>query len=142
MLRALGVAEAMEGQVQPITDMLIADGAVGDVSPLTLHFDSQDAGGPTGYMIENTVMRGALLAQVNASDKVELSAPVEIKETSRKAKNAIVTLADETTLTASLLVAADGRNSALRRAAGIEVQRFAYDQKSLFDCVVRYGPRG
>jgi len=90
MLRALGVAAAMDGQVQPITDMLIADGAVGDVSPLTLHFDSQDAGGPTGYMIENNVLRGALLAQVKA-----------------------------------------GRNSALRRAAGIEVQRFAYDQKAI-----------
>jgi len=127
----------MDGQVQPITDMLIADGAVGDVSPLTLHFDSADAGGPTGYMVENNVLRGALLAQVTASDKVELRAPVEIKETSREAKNASVTLANETTLTASLLVAADGRNSALRRAAGIEVQR-----KSLFDCVVRYGPRG
>ena len=131
MLRALGVAAAMDGQVQPITDMLIADGAVGDVSPLTLHFDSQDAGGPTGYMIENNVLRGALLAQVKASDKLELRAPVEIKDTSRGAKEAAVTLADGTTLTASLLVAADGRNSALRRAAGIEVQRFAYDQKAI-----------
>jgi len=131
MLQHLGVARAISDKVQPITDMLIADGAVGDVSPLTLHFDSHDAGGPTGYMIENAVLRGVLLAQVKASDKVDLRAPVEIKNTARTAKNVTVTLDDSTILTASLLVAADGRNSALRRAANIDVQRFAYDQKAI-----------
>jgi len=131
MLEHLGVAGAIADKVQPITDMLIADGAVGDVSPLTLHFDSADAGGPTGYMLENAVLRGALLAQVKASDRVDLHAPVEIKNTARTAKNVSVTLADGTALTASLLVAADGRNSALRKSAGIEVQRFAYDQKAI-----------
>jgi len=125
MLTALGVARTIADKVQPITDMLIADGAVGDVSPLTLHFHSHDAGGPTGYMIENAVLRGVLLVQVKASDKVDLRAPVEIKNTARTAKNVTVTLDDSTILTASLLVAADGRNSAL----------------SLFDCLVRYGPR-
>jgi 2-octaprenyl-6-methoxyphenol hydroxylase len=131
MLTALGVAHAIAEEVQPITDMLIADGAVGDVSPLTLHFDSNDAGGPTGYMIENAVLRGALLAAVKASDTIDLRAPIEIAETRRDAKEAVVKLMDGTLLTASLLVAADGRNSALRKSAGIDVQRFAYDQKAI-----------
>lgn len=131
MLRTLGVAAALEGQVQPITDMLIADGQVGDVSPLTLHFDSADTDGPTGYMVENKLLRSALLARVKASDKIELRAPVEIKNSLRGAKEVTVTLADNTQLTASLLVAADGRNSSLRQNAGIDVQRFAYDQKAI-----------
>lgn len=135
MLEHLGVADVLDEQVQPITDMLIADGAVGDVSPLTLHFDSADAGGPTGYMIENSVLRSALLAQVKASDKIELRAPVEIKSTARNAKQVEVSITDGTQLTASLLVAADGRNSALRRAANIDVQRFAYDQKAIVTTV-------
>ena len=109
MLEHLGIAAELKDNVQPITDMLIADGAVGDVSPLTLHFDSTDIDGPTGYMIENNILRGTLLAKVKAAGKVELRAPIEIKETSRGAKNALVTLADETQLTASLVVAADGR---------------------------------
>lgn len=131
MLEHLGLAAELKDNVQPITDMLIADGAVGDVSPLTLHFDSTDIDGPTGYMIENNILRGTLLAKVKAAGKVELRAPIEIKETSRGAKNALVTLADETQLTASLVVAADGRHSALRQQAGIDVQRFAYDQKAI-----------
>lgn len=131
MLKHLGVADPIVDKVQPITDMLIADGAVEDVSPLTLHFDSRDAGGPTGFMIENAVLRGALLAQLEASKHVELRAPVTITASAREAKQAVVTLADGTELTASLLVAADGRNSRLRQNAGIDVQCFAYDQKAI-----------
>ena len=131
MLEHLGVAKLLKGHVQPITDMLIADGAVGDVSPLTLHFDSLDAGGPTGYMVENTVLRKALLMRVAASDKIDLIAPVEITNTLRDAKGVTVKLKKGSPLTAALLVAADGRNSALRRVADIDVQRFAYDQKAI-----------
>ena len=131
MLEHLGVAVRLKTHVQPITDMLIADGAVGDVSPLTLHFDSTDVDGPTGYMVENAVLRGAVLAQVKAQDKIVFRAPVDIAETLRQAQNVTVMLKDGEVLTASLLVAADGRNSALRQAAAIEVQRFAYDQKAI-----------
>ncbi|MEP3889284.1 MAG: UbiH/UbiF/VisC/COQ6 family ubiquinone biosynthesis hydroxylase [Hellea sp.] len=131
MLEHLGVAKLLGGQIQPIADMLIADGAVGDVSPLTLHFDSLDAGGPTGYMIENTVLRKALLSRIDNSDKIDLRAPVEIINALRGANGATVTLKTGSPLTAALLVAADGRNSALRRDAGIDVQRFAYDQKAI-----------
>lgn len=131
MLKHLGVAKLLMGQIQPITDMLIADGAVGDVSPLTLHFDSSDAGGPTGYMIENSLLRKALLTRIAASDKIDVFAPVEISKTIRNAQSVTITLNNGATLTAALLVGADGRNSALRQNAGIDVQRFAYDQKAI-----------
>ena len=131
MLEHLGAAEALKGQVQPITDMLIADGAVGDVSPLTLHFDSAEVDGPTGYMVENNILRRALLNLVQKNEAIEFLAPIDIKDTSRTAKTATVTLGDTTELTASLLVAADGRNSGLRQKANIDVQRFAYEQKAI-----------
>ena len=131
MLEHLGAAEALKGQVQPITDMLIADGAVGDVSPLTLHFDSAEVDGPTGYMVENNILRRTLLNLVQKNEAIEFLAPIDIKDTSRTAKTATVTLGDTTELTASLLVAADGRNSGLRQKANIDVQRFAYEQKAI-----------
>ena len=131
MLEHLGAAEALKGQVQPITDMLIADGAVGDVSPLTLHFDSAEVDGPTGYMVENNILRRTLLNLVQKNEAIEFLAPIDIKDTSRTAKTATVTLGDTTELTASLLVAADGRNSGLRQKADIDVQRFAYEQKAI-----------
>ena len=131
MLEHLGAAEALKGQVQPITDMLIADGAVGNVSPLTLHFDSAEVDGPTGYMVENNILRRTLLNLVQKNEAIEFLAPIDIKDTSRTAKTATVTLGDTTELTASLLVAADGRNSGLRQKADIDVQRFAYEQKAI-----------
>lgn len=131
MFEHLGIAAMLKGHVQPITDMLIADGAVGDVSPLTLHFDSADMGGPTGYMVENNQLRSALLQKVRDSKNITLLAPVKIQDTVRNAKGVSVTLEDKTVLRASLLVAADGRNSSLRQKAGIDVQRFGYDQKAV-----------
>ena len=131
MLEHLGVAAALNGHVQPITDMLIADGEVGDISPLRLHFDSRDVDGPTGYIIENNILRAALLASVRAANAISFLAPIDIQETSRMAKMATVILSDKTKLTASLIVAADGRNSGLRQKAGIELQRFDYDQKAI-----------
>lgn len=131
MLEHLGVAAELKDHVQPITDMLIADGAIGDISTLTLHFDSTDVDGPTGYVIENNALRAALLRRLVASETIILRAPVDIKDTQRSAKKVTVTLGDNTDLTASLLVAADGRNSTLRQKAGIEVQRFEYNQKAI-----------
>jgi len=131
MLGHLGVTKALQGHIQSITDMLIAEGAVGDVSPLRLHFDSADVDGPTGYMIENNVLRAALLKRLSESKNIELRAPVKIKETARTAQNVNVTFEGIVSLTASLLVGADGRNSTLRQKAGIDVQRFAYDQKAI-----------
>lgn len=131
MFEHLGIAPLLKNHVQPITDMLIADGAVGDVSPLTLHFDSADADGPTGYMVENKILRDALLSQIKSHKNVKLIAPVNIQNVSRRADSATVTLEGQAPLTASLIVAADGRNSNLRRDAAIDVQRFGYDQKAI-----------
>jgi len=131
MLEHLGIAADIIEHVQSITDLLIADGAVGDVSLLKLHFDSTDVDGPSSYMIENNMLRKALLKRLKTNGNIDLYAPVKISETSREARSVTVTLGDKTQLTASLLVASDGRNSELRQKAGIDVQRFSYKQKAI-----------
>ena len=131
MLKALGIAENIKAELQPITDMLIADGRVGDVSALTLHFDSQDFGEPSGYMVENDVLRRALLKSVNEQKKIDLIAPAQVLSVKRSGMAAEVELADVGILKAALLVAADGRHSSQRKSAGIEVSRRQYAQKAL-----------
>jgi len=131
MLETLDVLKNNEAELQPITDMLIADGGVGDVSPLTLHFDSAERGTPTSYMIENDVLRKALLSAVEAHDKIEFFAPMDIISAERSSERVTVHLSDGQELKASLLLAADGRNSALRKMAGIGVSRREYKQKAL-----------
>lgn len=131
MLKALGIAENIKAELQPITDMLIADGRVGDVSALTLHFDSQDFDEPSGYMVENDVLRRALLKSVNEQKKIDLIAPAQVLSVKRTSMAAEVELADVGILKAALLVAADGRHSSQRKSAGIEVYRRQYAQKAL-----------
>lgn len=131
MLNALGVADKIGSELQPISDMLISDGGVGNVSPLVLHFDSQEVGGPTGYMVENNILRKALLSVVEAQDKVTLFAPFDLISAERSSGAVTVSLSGGQNLKGSLLVAADGRHSALRKSAGIEVSKHDYAQKAL-----------
>ena len=69
MYRHLGIDERLTDQIQPITDIMITDGEVGRyISPLSLHFDSNDAGGaPMGYMMENRLLRRALFEAIKDS---------------------------------------------------------------------------
>lgn len=131
LLENLGIKDALFDKTQPISDMLIADGGIDHVSPLTLHFDGEAINGPTGYMIENDFLRGALLSAVEAHDDIDLLAPREFVESQRTVAGVTVSFIDQTKITGYLLVAADGRNSALRKSAGIGVSNHNYSQKAL-----------
>ncbi|MGJ8564384.1 MAG: UbiH/UbiF/VisC/COQ6 family ubiquinone biosynthesis hydroxylase [Alphaproteobacteria bacterium] len=137
MYRHLGIAKALEGHIQPITDILITDGETGQApSPLTLHFDSQDIGGaPMGYMIENHRLRRALLEATAAHENITIIAPVIIEDINRSPERAAIHVSCEEDIHASLIVAADGRNSFCRRRAGIDVTTMPYDQKAIVTTV-------
>lgn len=137
MYRHLGIADALKGHIQPITDILITDGETGEApSPLTLHFDSQDIGGePMGYMIENHRLRRALLEAVTDHENIKIAAPVMIEDIDLTPESAAIHLACEDDIRASLLVAADGRNSFCRRRAGIDVTTMPYEQKAIVTTV-------
>jgi len=111
--------------------MLISDGGVGQMSPMGLHMDSQNVSGPTAYMAENDVLKSALFSAVEKQTKIDIFAPTEMLSSKRDSAGVSVSLADARQLTSSLLVAADGRNSLLRKSAGIGVSRQSYAQKAL-----------
>jgi 2-octaprenyl-6-methoxyphenol hydroxylase len=142
MFRHLGIAERLGREVQPISDILISDGDLSSgVSPLTLHFDSDDVGGePMGYMMENRRLRRALVEAATASDAISFLAPVTVTDINQTASRVRVTLSDDRTLVGSLLIAADGRNSFVRRNAGIAVTRTPYKQKAIVTTVVHERP--
>src|SRR5437763_12617415 len=55
----IGLWPAIAGEAEPIREIRVAD----DGSPLFLHYDHRDLGGntPLGYIVENRVLRRALL---------------------------------------------------------------------------------
>jgi len=113
--------------VQPILDMLVTEGTPD--SPWRLHFgagDESDLGG----IIENPLLKRALIEKVKTSKAIQIFAPIEVQSFADKPAGVSIET-DQGLLTSRLLIAADGRESIVRRKAGITLQRFDYDAASL-----------
>ncbi len=125
VLDGIGVWTRLAAAAEPILDIRVSDGA----SPLFLHYDHREVGGaPLGYIAENRALRTALLAHIGSLATVSLLAPAALAGLARRSGAVEARLADGRLVKARLVVAADGRDSALRREAGIAVTRWSYPQ--------------
>src|SRR5690242_4023357 len=127
LLEEAGVWRHLPRPAGEIREIRVADGRPGEpASPLKLHFDAAEEGeDPFGYMVEARSLRVALNRALGESG-VRVLAPVAIAAVERQATGATVTLADGRAIRARLVVAAEGRNSPLRRAAGITATGLDY----------------
>lgn len=97
---------------------------------------------PFGYIVENRVTRIALLARAKECANLTHLAPRLVTALDLSSDAARVTLDDGLVLTAQLVVAADGKQSALRRMAGIASRQFGYRQTAIVCTVVHDKPHG
>jgi 2-octaprenyl-6-methoxyphenol hydroxylase len=125
----------------PIEQIRVSDGRPGrPPSPLFLHFDHRELGaGPFGWMVEARSLRIALNRRLHAGGGIILRAPAEAK-IERLEEHVLVTLADGERFRAPLVVAAEGRESPLRRAAGIPTIRYPYRQSGMVCAVAHEEP--
>ena len=114
--------------VQPIQNMLVTEGTPS--SPWRLKFGSEEAEKDLGGIIENPLLKSALIKAVKTASSVETFAPIHVENFEDNGDGVRIET-DQGSLTARLLIAADGRESVIRRKAGITVQRFDYDAASL-----------
>ncbi|MFO1060279.1 MAG: UbiH/UbiF/VisC/COQ6 family ubiquinone biosynthesis hydroxylase [Dongiaceae bacterium] len=138
LLEGAGAWADMAPEAEPILDIRVSDGRPGRrASPFFLHYDHRalaaaaSPAAPFGHIVENRVIRRALVARVAALPSVTLLAGRIAGPPAHDAAGVAVTLPDGRRLRAPLLVAADGKDSALRQAAGIAVTRWAYPQTAL-----------
>ena len=131
VFEALGVWSKMAGAAQPITAMRITDSGEGDISrPLFLTFEGDISPGEAfAHMVPNGISGQVLLDAV--ADGISVIAPAVVTGYSADGGAARVVLADGHILTAPLLVAADGGQSALRSMAGIGTIAHDYGQTGL-----------
>lgn len=147
MLDALGLGESLRPHACRMDHILVTDGrrpgaASRSASPAFLRFDADEIGGrtggePLGYMVENRRIRAALAEAVTRAE-IAVRAPASVARVETDAGKATVTLADGSTLIAPLVVGAEGRGSAVRRAAGIETVGWGYGQSGVV-ATVRLG---
>ena len=127
----------------PIGQIRVSDGRLGrPASPLFLHFGEEEAGaGPFGFMVEARSLRMALNATLHASG-IAVLAPASVRPGGVEGERAILHVADGRTVRARLVVAAEGRGSPLREAAGIAVTRIGYRQSGIVSAVAHERPHG
>lgn len=129
-LQSAGAWETALPDSEPILDIRVADGG----SPFFLHFasDKDGNGQPFGWIIENRLLRLALTQNVRRLKKhVTHLAPAEIRKFIREESAVGVALKDGTTITAPLMIGADGRKSSVRDWLGIDIATVDYQQSAI-----------
>jgi 2-octaprenyl-6-methoxyphenol hydroxylase len=130
MLETVGVADHLAEPGCPIYRIAVADG----LNPGGLHFDPDD-GEALGYMHENRRLRTGLQARAEAGKNIWLLWKSRVTSVDRGESGVVVALEDGRKLHAPLLIAADGRNSPSREAAGINVARWKYEHQAIVSVI-------
>lgn len=95
-------------------------------------FDAADMSDrPFGWNLPNWLLRREMLAHIAGMDNVAFLPSVATAGLTSREAEALVGLSDGRRVRARLVVAADGRNSAIRTEAGISVTTWRYGQKAL-----------
>ncbi len=133
VLSALGLWPFIAAEAEPILEIRVAD----DSAPLFLHYDHRELGAdaPLGWIVENRVLRRALIEHVRSLPTLAFFAPLEITAVQTSPFAAEAALSDGRRLTARLVAAADGAGSPLRRAAGIRAVEWRYPQTAIVTTV-------
>lgn len=134
----LGVWPAIAGaRVGPYRRMRVWDAQ----APGELAFDAAENGeAALGWIVENALIQHALWNAIGAAPNVRLLCPAEVAAVENDASGVTATLADGTRLRARVLVAADGAESPLRRALGIECDERDYAQRAVVANVATMRP--
>ena len=141
MLEALGLWPHLEPHAQPIRDILVTDAPLGGApSPFSLHFDSQEIGRPMGAIAENRHIRAMLFEGLKGIENLTLISPATLTGLQTKGGHIAATLSNGETIEASLAIAADGRDSAMREEMGIATIGWSYPQTGIVATVEHERP--
>ena len=138
----VGVWDKVADHAQIMRDVLVTDGRVSDgASSLFLHFDHREAeGGVFGWMAEDRHLRPAALDAMAEHDRIDLRYGARVLGMEAAPGRAVIRLEGGAEMSASLIVACDGRESPLRTAAGIRRVAWDYPQNGLVCAVAHEKP--
>ena len=137
LLDGIGVWASLAADAQAIRDIVVGEAG----SPARVHYDHREVGAePLGWIVENRVLRRALMDRLAGLPGVELAAPAAIAGLERGSAIARLELADGRCYRTPLIVAAEGKESATREAAGIGARRWDYGQTGIVCTLVHTRP--
>ncbi|TNC50056.1 UbiH/UbiF family hydroxylase [Rubellimicrobium rubrum] len=138
LLERSGLWDPLASETTPLRVMRIVD-ARG--TPVRRDFDANDLGDqPFGWNIPNRVLKHALAERLAGMPNVTLLRGTGFAGRVAQMDEVTATLSDGRRVAARLLIGADGRDSAVRRACGIGVRTTRYGQKALVFAVTHDEP--
>lgn len=133
LLERCGLWARLSDHAAPLQVMRIVD-AGGDMPEprVVRDFNAADISEkPFGWNLPNWLLRREMVAHLTALPNVDFRPGTGTKSLFTRDREARVGLDDGTRIRARLVVAADGRSSPMRQAAGIDVRTKRYGQKAL-----------
>ena len=133
VLEAAGLWERLAPHASPLQVMRIVDAGGEMPEPrLTKDFNAADVSDlPFGWNLPNWLLRREMVARLSELPNVDFRPGTGTTSLFTRLSEARVGLGDGTRVRARLVIAADGRNSPMRQAAGIGVRTRRYGQKAL-----------
>ena len=133
LLEQAGIWARLKDHAAPLQVMRIVDaGGVVAEPRLVKNFNAADISEkPFGWNLPNWLLRRELLARLTELPNVEFRPGVGTTSLFTRASEARVGLSDGSRPRVRLVIAADGRASPMREAAGINVKTTRYGQKAL-----------
>lgn len=140
LLRGIDLWDAIKDHTQPMLEIKVTDGRAGTgPSPWMMHFDHTEIEeGPMGYMCQDRHLRQALLSKMDGAARItQMSGETVVAQSSGQ-----LILASGKTVTAKLIVGADGRASGTAERAGIKRTGWGYGQTAIVCAVEHERPHG
>ncbi|MEQ8293203.1 MAG: UbiH/UbiF family hydroxylase [Roseovarius sp.] len=144
LLEEAGLWARLAPQAEPLQVMRIVD-AGGEVAEprIVKEFDAGDISEkPFGWNLPNWLLRREMVAHLEGLESVEFRPGTGVASVFTREAEARVGLSDGARVRCRLVIAADGRNSPVREAAGVPVKTTRYGQKALAFAVTHPIPHG
>lgn len=133
VLQSAGLWARLEPFAAPLWTMRIIDAGGETPEPrIVKDFEAREISDqPFGWNLPNWLLRREMVARLAQMPNVSFRPGMATAALFTREAEALVTLSDGTRVACKLAVAADGRASTLREAAGISVRTLRYGQKAL-----------
>lgn len=139
-----GLWERLAAFAMPLETMRIVDaGGEEPVARITRDFVAEEITDlPFGWNLPNWLLRREMVARLDELDSVDFRPGTGFASMLTRTGEALVRLTDGSQVRAKLVIGADGRNSSVRQAAGIEAKTMRYGQKAVVFAVTHDSPHG
>ena len=127
LFRNIGLAPALEPVACPISSIAVTD----RLRPGNINFTPGEGEGTLGRMFANRTLRQTLFDAAREEPLIAWHAKSEVAERTRNAFGVSAKLSSGEELSASLMVAAEGRGSPTREDAGISIAKWDYSHRAI-----------